>query len=140
MAPIQLQTMIVSGSNLWTVERSVVVPFLLDSRQPFCMSARFRTLIGMPDSAYYNGMPNLIPFSILCLSLHIHTFKEMDIPFSAVDMGFEVKSEPFPSEGRSCCISLILEKVIVDGFSFPKAIPEPIFLEEGSLQFTRFVV
>ncbi|KAK8809153.1 hypothetical protein WA171_001278 [Blastocystis sp. BT1] len=50
----------------------------------------------------------------------------MDIPFSAVDVGFEVKNEAFPSE----------EKVVVDGFSFPKAIPKPIFLEESSLQFT----
>ena len=61
----------------------------------------------------------------------------MDIPFSAIDVGFEVKSEPFPSEGTSFCIRLIPEKVVVDGFSFPKAIPKPIFLEEGPLQFTR---
>ncbi len=61
----------------------------------------------------------------------------MDIPFSAVDVGFEVKNEAFPSEGTLFCVSLIPEKVVVDGFSFPKAIPKPIFLEESSLQFTR---
>lgn len=61
----------------------------------------------------------------------------MDIPFSAVDVGFEVKSEPFPSEGTLLLTGVIPEKVVVDGFSFPKVIPEPIFLEESSPQFTR---
>ena len=61
----------------------------------------------------------------------------MDIPFSAVDIGFEVKNEAFPSEGTLFCVSLILEKVVVDGFSFPKTLPKPIFLEESSLHFTR---
>ena len=64
----------------------------------------------------------------------------MSISFTASDVGFETKQEPLDLSSRFVNIVITVETIELGGFSFPKELPQPAFLEENITRFTRYLV
>ena len=62
----------------------------------------------------------------------------MTYQLTAEDVGFITDQDKVESAGRIVTSRLYIEKVIIDGFHFPKFIPSPIFTNEKNAFFTRY--
>ena len=62
----------------------------------------------------------------------------MDISFTASDVGFETKQGPLDMSSRFVNHNFTAETIELGGFSFPKEIPQPSFLDANVHQFTRY--
>lgn len=64
----------------------------------------------------------------------------MSVSFTASDIGFETNQGTLDLSSRFVNIVITVETIELGGFSFPKELPQPVFLEDNIIQFTRYLV
>lgn len=69
----------------------------------------------------------------------IQSFSEkMAYAVPAQDIGFTVSKIGSTAKGREWGYVSSSDSLIIDGFSFPKNIPEPVFIDDSEMYFTRY--